>query len=273
MAINGSSTWGADREQPSPRARHILRLGSRVALDTLPTLPATYRVRASQSHGKLGQILIQVTSGAAWCRLDAEIGGQVWPPGIVRIDARTLPLTGVQPSTPSPDAVPLFSHMAVEGRDGLYGKLEGVVIATATGAATSLLLRVREQLEDVLGGPDDPLTALLRVAGREIMLAADWIKPMEPSFQSNGHHLELDATAAQIAQGLVLRSDREIEQDVWRILGESRALGPLYQQLRVDVQDGTISIAGPALSPRLRASLEQDIWHVGGVLAVKSRFE
>ncbi len=273
MANYGNGAWSSDRDADSgsgssgPQHRTVLRLGTRCALDIFPSLPERYRARETQSHGKLGQILLLVATNEIWCRLDSEVSGQVWPPGIVRTDARIVPLRAEQSPTPPPEAIALYPHMLIEGREGFVGKLQGIVVATSSGLAGSLLVHVRKDLDGGISGPSDPLRLLLPVEGQEIMVAADWAKISETN-----HHLRLDATIAQIAHGLVLRPDREIQQDIWNILGESRALAPYIGQFQVDVQDGAVTITGQSISGRLRSSLEQDIWHVSGVLSVQGNF-
>jgi len=84
------------------------------------------------------------------------------------------------------------------------------------------------------------------------------------------HHLKLDATAPQVAHGLHLRDDVDLQHDVYAIIAHNPALATYLSALRVTVHDGAVHVSGVALSPRLRASMEQDIWHVPGVLAVRT---
>jgi hypothetical protein len=81
--------------------------------------------------------------------------------------------------------------------------------------------------------------------------------------------LVLDATAAQVAHGFLLRDDAALTADVWRMLAANPALAPSLAHLRVVVHDGTVILLGSLPSARHRLSAEQDIWHVPGVLGVQ----
>jgi hypothetical protein len=252
--------------------RMVLRLGAPVDLSEVPSLPERYRQRATQFAGRLGGVFLCPDAGEVWCKLSRGLHGQVWPPTVKRVDARTLPLNDRQSPTPPPDAIELHPRMRVECRDGDVGRLEGIVIATASGTADALLVRVRGALENVVASPLDPLSALIPEQGQLLLVPPEWAKAAETLTHAFGaaHALRVEASAAQVAHSLHLRDDGDLMQAVYAMLGKSPALAPYLHDFRVDVQDGVVHLSGPSLSPRLRASLEQDIWHVPGVLAVRS---
>ncbi len=261
------------------RDKMVLRLGAQVHLDQLPTLPERYRQQATQSEGRLGSVLLRPDVGEVWCRLSGGLGGQVWPPAIKRVETRTVPLNDQQMPTPH-DFIELFPKMHVDCLDGEeIGRLEGIVIATATGLADALLVRIRGNMEDVVASPRDPLAALVPEQGRALMVPPEWADKSETIAQklvgkiAATHNLHLNATATQVAHSLQLRDDGDLQQDVYAILGKSPALAPYLSDFRVSVHDGIVTIGGATLSPRLRASVEQDIWHIPGVLGVRNMLE
>jgi hypothetical protein len=263
-----------DGTDQQPR-KLVLRLGGRVNLEKLPSLPERFRTRVSHLSGNLGMLLLRPTTGEAWCRLSSGLSGQIWPPSVKRLDARTYPLNFQQPVTPTPDAIDLHPHMYCECRDGYVGKLEGVVIDALSGAVTGLLVRMRTGVEEDISGPRDPLAALVEVAGRQVLVPPSWAKSPETVNHLIGsdHHLKLDASASQVAHSLELRGDARLLQDVYAILQKNHALASYLSDFRISVHDGDVTIAGVALSPRLRASVEQDIWHVPGVLNVHNQLD
>lgn len=257
-------------------SKWVLRLGATVDLSEVPTLPERFRQRVTQSQGRLGSVFLVPADGTVWCRLSRGFSGQVWPPLIKPVDARTVPMNDQQMPTPTPGAaIELHPHMHVECRDGYLGKLEGVVIDTANGAANALLLRVRANLQDDITSPGDPLSAFVSLQGQALMIPPEWAKSPETVTHALGatHFLRLEATASQIAHGLVLRPDGDLQQDVYAILSKNPALATYLGEMLVEVHDGAITISGVALSGRLRASVEQDIWHVPGVLAVRNHLD
>ncbi len=259
------------------RSKVVLRLGTQVHLDELPSLPERFRQRATQTQGRLGSVFLLPHESALWCRLSRGLSGQVWPPTVKPVEARTLPLNDTQMPTPPPEAIELQPHMLVECRDGYrpVARLEGIVIESATGVVNSLLLRIANDLEGDVTSPIDPLAPLVRVQGQALMVDPAWAKAPESIKHALGttHYLKMDATAAQIAHGLALRSDDALKQDVAAILGKNPALATYLPDFRIIVTDGTVTISGVSLSPRLYASVEQDIWHIPGVLAVRNELD
>jgi len=87
-------------------------------------------------------------------------------------------------------------------------------------------------------------------------------------FGSGSSRLMLDASAEQIAAGLMLRSDGALAAAIWEILDINPAIAPFTPRVQVLVHDGDVTLRGMLPSPRHRASAEQDVWHVPGILAV-----
>jgi hypothetical protein len=254
------------------RDKMVLRLGATIDLDAVPSMPDRYRQPVALLRGKLGSVFVLPETGEVWCRLNGGVTHQVWPPSLKRRDARTFPMNARQAPTPPPDAVELHPRMRVDCMDGPVGRLEGVVLGVATGIAEALLVRVRTGMENDVTSPQDPLAPLVAEQGQALMLPPEWAKAAETINHAVGaiHALRLEATGAQVASGLHLRPDDALTQDVYAMMGKSPALAPFLSDMRVQVDDGVVRLTGPALSPRLRASLEQDIWHIPGVLAVRS---
>ncbi len=250
----------------------VLRLGANAQLDEIASLPERWRGRVTALRGKLGSVFLVPDSGDVWCRLSGGITTQVWPPAVKRVDARTFPLNARQMPTPAPAALELFPQMFVECRDGFVGRLEGIVLDAATGTATGLLVRIRRDLADVITSPADPLAELVEEQGQLLLISHEWAKSPETVRHAMGvaRHLKLDATAPQVASGLHLRDDLDLQHDVYETLVQNPALATYLSDLRVTVHDGAVRVSGVALSPRLRAAMEQNIWHVPGVLAVRT---
>ncbi len=270
MAYNGYEGGAALDSRPR---RMVLRLGGAVRLAGISSIPDRWRVRASQLNGRLGVIVLQPTTSFAWCRLSEGLNGQIWPPSLKRVEARVIPLNDQQPATPTPPFIDLYPQMILECHEGHVGKLYGVVIETATGIVTELVMRVPGRLGDQIPGPTDPLAALLVVEGQRVLVPPSWAKEPETSRTLLGttRCLKLDASAAQVSRCLVLRDDAELVQEVYAILSKNPALETFMSGVRVSVIDGAVTLAGPPLSPRLRASVEQDVWHIPGVLNVRNQ--
>jgi hypothetical protein len=265
----------ADVELDVTQRRHlmVLRLGSSARLAGIASIAERWRARASQLSGRLGAVIVQPGTGTGWCRLSQGLSGQIWPPSLKRIEMRTIPLNAQQPPTPESPYVELTPGQPVACHEGTVGRLEGVVVETTQGIVSSLLVRVPARLNDQIGGPEDPLAALLHVAGSRVMVPPAWAVMPEShngSSIAHAHVLHLNATASQVAHSLVLREDADLVQEVYGILSRSPALRVYISEIRVTVSDGLVTLVGPALSPRLRASVEQDVWHIPGVLDVRN---
>ena len=79
--------------------------------------------------------------------------------------------------------------------------------------------------------------------------------------------LEL-TSVEQIAAGSVLRRDEDVAADILAMLNANRAFDPYTAGINVTVVDGDVLLEGRLPSARIRASIEQDVWHVQGVFAV-----
>jgi hypothetical protein len=216
-------------------------------------------------RGKLISARLRARTAEVWCRLRA-------PRPFARA-VRTVPLGALQPPTPTPDALDLRRDARVDCAGGIVGRLEGLVIDTRTGRVTELLVRVRRDVEADVARPNDPLAPLVSVAGQRVLVPPAWATRSDASkaalpFLPAAHRLTLQATAAQIEHGLVLRGDAALEADVWRILGANPAIEPALGGLRVVVREGEVTLLGALPTTRHRLSAEQDVWHVPGVLAV-----
>ena len=246
--------------------RQILRFGQRIRGENLPSVPARYRGGPGGPSGRVVAALLRPTSGELWLRI--RTSEAPW-----QRQTRTIPLNADQPPTPTPESVELRGGIRVYCHDGYVGRLEGFALDTHAGLAQQIIVRIRgNPLADV-DSSSDPLTSLLAVSGQQVMLPPSWVvsATQESSsfpFGSGGTRLKLDASAEQVAQGLLLRSDGELAAAIWNILDDNPAIAPFTGQLRVLVHDGDVVLRGPLPSPRHRASAEQDVWHVPGVLAV-----
>ncbi len=251
---------------PGP-TRQVLRLGERVNLGDLATLPQRYRGAMGGPRGVLVRARLRARTGEVWCQLGSP---RPW----VR-DVRTVPITSAQPPTPTPDALELRRHIRVDCQAGRVGKLEGVVVDTHSGLATELLIHVRGDVAADVESPTDPLAPLLRVQGLRVLVPPAWATKAEHAsselpFAPAQARLMLTATAVQVAHGLILRDDAALTADVWAILAANPAIEPTLSHMRVEVRDGTVTLLGSVPSSRHRLSAEQDVWHVPGVLGVRN---
>lgn len=264
----GYDGWGTS--QPS-RKRLVLRLGMHARLDNvlLPIHAAKNGHTASNSSGgKLSAIYLDAQTGDIWCHFAESLSGTVWPLSIRRVEAQTVPLNSKQAMTPLPDAIELLPHMTVQCEEGVFGKLEGVVVDVSKGRAVSLIVHVRSG--QAFTHQNDPLAVLLEVAGQRLLVPYDWVIASSEAL-SPPLILTIAATTHQIARGCILRDDEFLEQEVYAIVVKNTALMPFVKHMRFTVVDGVVVIEGPGLSTRLRASLENDIWHVPGVLDIDNQ--
>lgn len=249
--------------------RQIFRFGRKIRGEDMPSVPSRYRGGPGGPTGRVVAALLRPTLGEIWLRIrpsDAPWQRQV----------RTIPLNSDQPPTPTPDSVELRGGIRVYCHDGYVGRLEGVVLHTSTGIAQHIVVAVRSNVLADVDNPSDPLFHLAEVGGQQILLPPAWV--VSASQESSGlpfgggsAHLKLDASAEQVASGIVLRSDGELAAAIWSILDENPAIAPYTGQIRLLVHDGDVTLRGTLPSPRHRASAEQDVWHVPGVLAVHNQ--
>lgn len=251
------------------RARHLIRFGQRVTGDDVPSLPARYRAGLGGPSGRFVAVRLHPTSGEAWIRVRG--GGMPW-----RRQIRTVPLNGTQPPAPTPDTLELHGGLRVRCHDGYIGRLEGIALDPRAGVMTDLLVHVRDNVLAEINGPAAALAALLGVQGQRVLLAPSWA--MSIGHQNEARPLGgpegvllLNASAEQVAAGTLVRSDGQLAGDIWRLWSENPALAPYAHSLRTNVQGGDVLLLGSVPSARHRATAEQDVWHVPGVLTVRNQ--
>lgn len=250
--------------------RRVLRFGSKIRGDDVPSVPARYR-SVNGPSGKLRDVRLRPGTGEGWIRLRTAVGLL----GLKR-EARVFPLSNVQPPTPTPDAFTLRGGMRVVCHDGEVGDLRGIAIDAETGAVINLLVRIRGNVAASVEYITSPMAALLRVAGRELLVPPAWISAVKADTDrlfGEEQTLHLDASAEQIAACAQLRTDSAITGDILHILDANPAIAPFLARLRVSVHDGSVVVRGTLPSARHRASAEQDIWHVPGVFALHDEIE
>lgn len=269
MAIRGPDEGtfsSSDLNADSGMIRQIFRFGQKIRGENVPSVPARYRGGPGGPSGRVVAALLRPSSGEIWLRIrpsDAPWQRQV----------RTIPLNADQPPTPTPESVELRGGVRVYCHDGYIGRLEGFVLDTRAGVAQHILVAVRSNTLADVDSASDPLFRLIEVGGQQVLLPPAWV--VSASHESSGFplgsgstHLMLDASAEQIAAALVLRPDGELAAAIVNILDDNPAIAPYTSQLRVSVHDGDVTLRGMLPSPRHRASAEQDVWHVPGVLTV-----
>lgn len=244
----------------------IFRFGQKIRGENVPSVPARYRGGPGGPAGRVVSALIRPSSGETWLRI--RIGDAPW-----QRQVRTIPLNADQPPTPTPESVELRGGIRTYCHDGYVGRLEGIALDTRSGLAQQIVVRIRGNTLADVENPSDPLFSLVGVGGQLLLLPPAWVVSAthESSgfpFGSGSTHLKLDASAEQVASGLAVRSDGELTSAIWNILDDNPAIVPFTGQIRVLVHDGDVTLRGMVPSPRHRASAEQDVWHVPGVLAV-----
>lgn len=268
MAIRGpdEGTLRSGDMDDNGATRQIFRFGQRIRGENVPSVPTRYRGGPGGPSGRVVAALVRPSSGEIWLRIrtsDAPWQRQV----------RTIPMNADQPPTPTPDSVELRGGIRVYCHDGYVGRLEGIVLDSGAGLAQHIVVRIRGNALADVENASDPLFSLVEVGGQMVMLPPAWVVSAAHEsggfpFGSGSTRLTLDASAEQIASGLLLRSDGELTSAIWEIWNDNPAIAPFTGQLRVQAHDGDVTLLGSLPSPRHRASAEQDVWHVPGVLAV-----
>jgi BON domain len=269
VAIRGTGEGAfdsGDMSADTSTVREIFRFGQKIRGENVPSVPARYRGGPGGPAGRVVAVLLRPTSGETWLRIrssDAPWQRQV----------RTIPLNSDQPPAPTPESVELRGGIRVYCHDGYVGRLEGFAFDTSAGLAQYIVVRVRNNVLADVDTPSDPLFKLVEVGGQQVMLPPAWVvsSTHESSgfpFGSGSSRLMLDASAEQIAAGLMLRPDGALAAAIWEILDINPAISPYTPHVQVLVHDGDVTLRGVLPSPRHRASAEQDVWHVPGVLAV-----
>lgn len=245
-------------------ARRILRFGQRITGADLPAAPERVRGIADGPLGRLRGARLQARGQVAWLRVSAsELSREL----------RTIPLNGAQGLSPTPDTLELRGGMRVRCHEGYVGRLAGLVIDSADGLVTDLIIKVRADAMADVTLPSDPMFKLGPAQGASALVSPTWAVSTARSesaipFLSGRLTLTLDATVEQVASAAQLRGDGQVAGDIWRILGENPALTPYLSALRVEVNSGDVTLRGALPTPRHRASAEQDIWHIPGVFAL-----
>lgn len=247
-------------------ARRIIRFGQRLSGDLLPTIPQRARGVDDSAMGRLRGVRLRARGREAWLRLRASDLSR---------EVRTIPVNTTQAPAPTPDALELRGGMRVECHEGYVGRLDGLVIETREGVVSDLIVRVRSDALADVELSSDPMFKLVNVQGQEALISPTWAVTVAQSssvlpFMAPDLTLRLDATVEQIASAALLRTDGQLTAAVWQILSENPALAPSLGRLRVQVRDGEVTLLGALPSPRHRASAEQDIWHLPGVIAVRN---
>ncbi len=247
-------------------ARRIIRFGQRISGQLLPTVPQRARGIDDSSLGRLRGARLRARGREVWLRLSA---------GDLSREVRTIPVNTTQAPAPTPDALELRGGMRVQCHEGYVGRLEGLVIDTREGQVTDLIVRVRgDALADVELSTD-PMFKLVGVQGQEALVSPMWAVSVAQAasalpFMAPELTLRLDATVEQIASAALMRSDGQLTASIWQILSENPAIAPYLARLRVQVRDGEVTLLGSLPTRRHRASAEQDVWHLPGVLAVRN---
>ena len=250
--------------------RQVLRFGSKIRGDDVPSVPVRYR-GVNGPSGKLRDVRLRPHTGEGWIRLGTSVGLL----GLKR-EARVFPLSDVQPPTPTPDAYTLRGGMHVVCHDGEVGELRGIAIDTETGAVMNLLVRIRGDVVASVEYITSPMASLLRVAGRELLVPPAWVSAVKTDAErlfGEDQTLHLDASAEQVAACAQLRSDNAVTGEILNLLDANPAIAPYLARLRVSVHDGNVVVRGSLPSARHRATAEQDIWHVPGVFALHNEIE
>ena len=274
MATNDpDSGWTyTDRSQGAMMTtQRLLRFGQKITGTDVPSVPERCR-GVEGPTGRLEAVRVHPAAGMAWLVL-RHGGAPLWFEHKVRV----LPAGSAQPQTPPPppETLELRAAMRVIAHDGFVGRLEGVVLDSATGAARELLVRIRPDVLAAIDEITDPLALLLGLAGQRVLLPVAWAAgtkedPDRAAILGRAWLLQLDATAEQIAAGTRVRTDGEIGAEIWQMLTANPGLEPHLARIQIHVQDGVVNLRGSVPTARQRASIEQDVWHVPGVAAVRN---
>jgi BON domain len=258
-----------DQDGDDGATRQIFRFGQRIRGENFPAVPARYRGGPGGPSGRIVAALLRPPTGEVWLSIrpsDAPWQRQV----------RTIPLNNDQPPTPTPESVELRGGIRVYCHDGYIGRLEGMMLDTRAGVVQEVLVRIRSNPLADVENASDPLFRLVEVSGQQLLLSPAWVvsATRESSgfpFGSGSTRLTLNASAEQVASGVWLRSDGALATSIWNIFEDNPAIAPYSGQLKVSVRDGDVTLRGALPSPRHRASAEQDVWHVPGVVAVHNQ--
>jgi hypothetical protein len=250
--------------------RRVLRFGQQVRGDNIDGIPQRLRSGPGSPRGRLVGVSLLPVARRAWLVLSRR--GR-WPWQTVE---RTVPLSGAQQVEPPADAMPLVGGLRVRCHDGYVGKLEGVTVDAGSGRVLDLVLRVRSDVLAEVESPASPFAKLAPLAGQAILISPTWLTSVAKDKDAGPLMAEelvahLDATPEQIASGMLIRGDGDITADIWRMFEENPAIAPYLEDIAAIVHDGGVTLRGTVPSPRHKATVEQDVWHVPGVFSVTNR--
>lgn len=247
-------------------ARRIIRFGKRITGNQAPTVPARIRGMDDGAIGRMKGARLRARGHELWLRLSAnELSREL----------RTVPLNTTQAPAPTPDSLDLRGGMRVRCHEGYIGRLDGFVINAQEGLVTDLIVHVRsDALADVTLS-SDPMFKLVGLQGRYALLSPTWAvsvsqTPASLPLMGPEHTLQMDATVEQVASAAQLTSDGALTAAIWDMWNDNPAILPYLARLRVEVRDGEATLLGTLPSPRQRASAEQVVWHIPGVLDVRN---
>lgn len=254
--------------------RAVLRFGQRMDGSAVPTVPERFRGGPSGPSGRLVAARMLPERAEAWLRLRPST--LPW-----QRDVRTVPASASQSPAPTPDSLEVHGGMTVRCHEGAVGKLEGITLDRRTGRVLGMLLRIRSDVLAAVESAATPLAKLLPLQGQAVLLPPGWIVSASADASHHEHDgveqaahpddLTLNATVEQVASGDILRPDGDLAGDLNALLADNPALAPYAGNIQIAVHDGEVTLRGTLPTIRHRATLEQEVWHVPGVLAYHNR--
>lgn len=247
--------------------RRIERFGQRFVGADVTTIPARYRSGPNSPKGVLAAVRVRPGTGEGWVRLRSRT--LPW-----RTTVLTIPLNTVQGPVPPPESIEVRGNLRVRCHDGEVGRLTGIAINLGEGLISDLIVRVRESVMANVSGPTSPMAALLDVRGQEVLLPPSWVVSITQDtnfFGGDEPVLLLNASAEQIGSGMLIRTDGQLVADIWNRWADNPSIAPYAERVSAEAHDGDVTLRGHLPSPRHKATAEQDVWHVLGVLAVHNR--
>lgn len=247
--------------------RRLVRFGQKFSGADVTTIPARYRSGPNSPTGTFVAVRVRPGTGEGWVRLRART--LPWKTAI-----QTVPLNTVQGPVPPPESIELRGGMRVRSHDGDVGRLTGIAINLNEGLISDLIIRVRDNVVTLANPTPSPIAPLGAVAGQEVLLPPAWVVSITQEtnfFGGDEPVLLLNASPEQVASGQFVRTDGQLVADIWSLWGDNPSLYQFADQLSCAARDGDVTLTGRLPSPRHRATAEQDVWHVPGVLAVHNQ--
>lgn len=233
----------------------------------MTTIPAHYRSGPNSPSGVLAAVRVRPGTGEGWVRLRSR--PLPWQNVLL-----TVPLNSVQGAVPPPESIELRGGMRVRCHEGDIGRLTGIAINLGEGLISDLIVHLRGDIAPSLGSTPSPMAPLRQAGGQEVLLSPSWVVSLTQEtnfFGGDEPVLLLNASPEQVASGQVIRSDGQLLSDIWDRWGENPSLFTFSEQLGVAARNGSVTLTGHLPTRRHRATAEQDVWHVPGVLAVDNR--